>query len=57
MTIEDLKKMTKVQLENRQSELNKEFEKNKNKLILAYKKMDEISIEYEQINEILKEKI
>lgn len=57
MTIEELKKMTKVQLENRQSELNKEFEKNKNKLILAYKKMDEISIEYEQINEILKEKI
>ena len=57
MTIEELKKMTKVQLQNRQSELNKEFEKNKNKLILAYKKMDEISIEYEQINEILKEKI
>lgn len=44
------------QLEERQEELTREYEKTKSKLISIYKKMDSLSAEYEEINEILKTK-
>lgn len=52
----NLKTATVKQLNERQEELSKEYEKTKNKLIAIYKKLDSLSIEYEEINEILKTK-
>lgn len=52
--MEDYKHFTIKQLQDKIEELTKEFEKNKNKLVLAYKKMDELSIEYEKVNNELK---
>jgi prefoldin subunit 5 len=44
------------QLKERQDELSKEYEKNKAKLIALYQKMDKLSEEYNEINEIIKTK-
>lgn len=52
----NIKTASKIQLQERIVELSKEYEKNKNKLITLLKKLDELSQEYEEINEILKTK-
>lgn len=44
------------QLQDRLIELEKEYEKNKTKLKASYKKMNELAIEYEEINKIITEK-
>lgn len=52
----NIKTATVTQLNERKEELSKEYEKTKNKLIIIYKKLDSLSEEYKEINEILKTK-
>lgn len=52
----NIRTATLSQLKERLDELTREYEKNKNKLISIYKKMDSLSKEYEEINEIIKTK-
>lgn len=49
----NIKTATISQLQERLTEVAKEYEKYKNKLTSAYKKMDELAKEYEEINNIL----
>lgn len=52
----NIKTATVAQLQERLVEVSKEYEKYKTKLISSYKKMDELAIEYQNINKILEEK-
>ena len=52
----NIKTASVKQLNDRKEELSKEYEKTKIKLISIYKKLDTLSVEYEEINEILKTK-
>jgi flagellar biosynthesis chaperone FliJ len=52
----NIKTASAKQLNDRKEELSKEYEKTKSKLLVIYKKLDSLSAEYEEINEILKTK-
>ena len=52
----NIKTATIQQLEERKNEIAKEFEKNKTKLINAYKKLDSLYDEFIEINNAINER-